>query len=196
MRFRRRCARCFGAMKCCGRAGLSVRRAGRRDAMNNHKVYPPRSIWQVMREEALARVGYRCELCGLPDASLSFNEHKPHPFYPQGKPYHLYLQLAHKQQYQSKKGVKRNAPVGLVVLWVWYKGQRCLAAEVRFFDDVFHTVAAFSTGFLFEVEAEMLTCVVGRGRYRRSDTGVEVLRESGACKSFGTLLQEVLQGVC
>ncbi len=188
--------------------------------MNNHKVYPPRSIWQVMREEALARVGYRCELCGLPDASLSFNEHKPHPFYPQGKPYHLYLQLAHKQQYQTwnreaetlvlcpschrkfdvqhqrKKGVKRNAPVGLVVLWVWYKGQRCLAAEVRFFDDVFHTVAAFSTGFLFEVEAEMLTCVVGRGRYRRSDTGVEVLRESGVCKSFGTLLQEVLQGVC
>ncbi len=188
--------------------------------MNHHKAYPPRSIWQVMRAEALERVGYRCELCGLPDASLAFNQNKPHPFSPQGKPYHLYLQLAHKQQYQTwnreaetlvlcpschrkfdtehqrKKAVKRNAPVGLVVLWVWYKGERCLAAEARFLDDVFHTVAAFSTGFLFELEAEMLTCIVGRGRYRRTEIGVEVVRETGACREFGMLLHEVLGGVC
>lgn len=188
--------------------------------MNNHKAYPPRSIWQVMREEALERVGYRCEGCGLPDASLAFNERRPHPFYAQGTPYHLYLQLAHKQQYQTwnreaetlvlcpschrkfdsqhqrKKTVKRNMPVGLVVLWVWYKGERCLAAEARFLDDVFQTVAAFSTGLLFELEAEILTALVGRGRYRRTETGVEVVRETGACRAFGVVLQDVLSGVC
>lgn len=188
--------------------------------MHNHKAYPPRSIWQVMREEALVRAGHCCEMCGLPDASLAFNESRPHPFYPQGTPYHLYLQLAHQQQYQTwnrdaetlilcpschrkfdaqhprKKAVKRNAPIGLVVLWVWYKGERCLAAEARFYDDLFQSVAAFSTGFLFEIEAELLTCVVGRGRYRRVAGGVEVVRESGVCRSFGSLLHETLQGVC
>lgn len=188
--------------------------------MHNHKAYPPRSIWEVMRDEALERAGYRCEMCGLPDASEGFNERKPHPFYPQGKPYYIYLQLCHKQQYQTwnrdaetmmlcpachrtfdaryprKERVKRSAPVGLVVLWVWYKGERCLAAEARYFDDLFQTVAAFSTGFLFEMEAEMLTCVVGRGRYRRMNDGIEVVRETGACKSFGSLLHETLQGVC
>ena len=188
--------------------------------MRNARAYPPRSIWQVMREEALQRAGHRCELCGLPDAALAYNEGKPHPFYPQGKPYHIYLQLCHKQQYQTwnreaetlvlcpschrkfdarfgrKKAVKRSAPVGLVVLWVWYKGERCLAAEARYFDDVFQAVASFEVGFLFEIEAELLTRLAGRGHYRRTEAGIEVRRETGACQGFGLLLEDVLQGVC
>ncbi len=42
----------------------------------------------------------------------------------------------------------------------------------------------------------MLTCIVGRGRYRRTEIGVEVVRETGACREFGMLLHEVLGGVC
>ena len=39
----------------------------------NRKLYPPKSIWSVMRQEALERAGYCCELCGLPDAVECFN---------------------------------------------------------------------------------------------------------------------------
>ncbi len=67
----------------------------------NRRRYPPRSIWAVKRQEALERVSYRCELCGLPDATEFFNERKPHPFHEAGTPYRMYLQLAHKQQYET-----------------------------------------------------------------------------------------------
>jgi len=98
-------------------------------------------------------------------------------------------------QFRRKKEVKRSAPVGLVVVWVWYKGERCLAAEARFFDDLFEVIASFAAGMKFEVQSEMLMSRVGTGMYRREPDGVTVLREVGVCKSFGTLLQEVLQGV-
>ena len=115
-------------------------------------------------------------MCGLPDATEFFNERKPHPFHAAGTPYRMYLQLAHKQQYetwnreadtlvlcppchgkfdarfQRKKGVKRFAPVGLVVLWVWYKGEKCLAAQARVFDDLFEVIASFAAGLEFEVK--------------------------------------------
>ena len=185
----------------------------------NRKLYPPKSVWDVMRKERLEVVGHRCELCGMPDASEFFNEQKPHPFYAQGTPYRMYLQLAHKRQYESwnreadtmalcpgcharfdadhrrKRSAHRNAPVGVVVVWVDYKGQRCLAAEARYVNDVFEVIASFAPGTPFEVVSEMLMREVGRGRYRREEEGVTVLREKGACVSFGELLQEVLLGV-
>ena len=185
----------------------------------NRRLYPPRSLWAVMRQEALERVGYRCELCGLPDASEFFNERKPHPFHEAGTPYRVYLQLAHKHQYETwnreadtlvlcppchgkfdarfhrRKGVKRSAPVGLVVVWVWYKGERCLAAESRFFDDLFEVVASFAPGLRFEIEAEVLMQGVGRGHYHKDESGVVVLHEDGACVSLGSLMQDVLTEV-
>lgn len=185
----------------------------------NRKLYPPKSIWSVMRQEALERAGYCCEVCGLPDAVECFNPERPHPFYEAGTPYRMYLQLAHKKQYETwnreadtvmlcppchgrfdgqfrrKKEVKRAAPVGLVVVWVWHKDQRCLAAEARWFYDLFEVIASFAAGMKFEVQAEILMSRVGSGVYLREDDGVRVLREVGACRSFGVLLQDVLQGV-
>jgi hypothetical protein len=185
----------------------------------NRKVYPPRSIWQVMRQEALERAGYRCELCGLPDASEFYNADKPHPFHREGTPYRMYLQLAHKHQYETwnrdaetlvlcppchgkfdaqfrrKKAVKRYAPVGLVMVWVWYKGERCLAAEARYFDDLFHVVSSFAVGFLFEVQAEIVMRIVEYGRYRKVEQGIVTLHEEGACEAFGSFLQETFDGV-
>ena len=185
----------------------------------NRRLYPPRSIWAVKRQEELERAGYCCEMCGLPDATEFFNERKPHPFHAAGTPYRMYLQLAHKQQYetwkreadtlvlcppchgkfdarsQRKKGVKRFAPVGLVVLWVWYKGEKCLAAQARVFDDLFEVVASFAAGLEFEIEAEILMHYVGVGRYRKEEGSIVALHEEGACASFGLFLEEVLQGV-
>jgi hypothetical protein len=186
----------------------------------NRKQYPPRTIWQAMRVERLEQVGYKCEFCGLPDACQRYNAAKPHPLYKQGTPYRVYLQLAHKSRYQTwnrdadtlilcpwchgkfdathprKQQQKyRYMPVGQVLVWVWYKGERCLAAEARWFDDLFAAVAALSDGLIFEVEAEIVTRLAGFGRYRRTEAGVETLHEEGACSSFGGLLHEVLQGV-
>ncbi|MGB8345012.1 MAG: hypothetical protein WCD86_09015 [Ktedonobacteraceae bacterium] len=186
----------------------------------NRREYPPRTIWRAMRQEALERAGYRCELCGLPDAAPRYNADNPHPLYKRGTPYRVYLQLAHKSRYETwnrdaetlilcpwchgkfdathsrKKTVKRYAPVGQVVVWVWYKGERCLAAEARWFDDLFQAVAALSTGLIFEVEAEIVMRMAGSGRYRRTEQGIETLHEEGACVSFGALLHDILQGVC
>lgn len=185
----------------------------------NRKAYPPRSVWAAMREERLQQVGYQCELCGLPDASEFFNPNKPHPFYEQGTPYRMYLQLAHKRQYETwnreadllvlcppchgtfdlqfrrKRSTRYPSVIGRVIVWVWYRGEKCLAAESRHFDDLFEVVASFEEGQRFELEAEMLLHMVGKGRYRKDEGGVVVLRESGACASFGALLCEVLSGV-
>ena len=185
----------------------------------NRKLYPPKTVWEVMRRERLAQVGYQCELCGLPDATEFYNPNKPHPFYPGGTPYRVYLQLAHRRQYETwnreadtlvlcppchgrfdvrfrrKRSVRYPSSVGVVVVWVWYQGEKCLAAESRYFDDLFEVIASFADGVQFEVSAEVLMQVVGVGLYRKEASGVAVLREEGACCSFGLFLQEVLSGV-
>src|SRR5712691_3513367 len=185
----------------------------------NRKLYPPKTIWEAMRRERLEQVGYVCELCGVPDAMEFHNSHKPHPFYEQGTPYRQYLQLAHKRQYETwnrqantlvlcppchgrfdvqfrrKRSVRYPSSVGLVVVWVWYQGERCLAAESRYFDDLLEVIASFGEGWQFEVCAEVLMHLVGVGRYRKQAAGVVVLQEEGACESFGQFLQEVLSGV-
>src|SRR2546421_6744583 len=173
----------------------------------NRRLYPPKSVWSVMRQEALERAGYQCEFCGLPDAVECFNPDKPHPFYEEGTPYRMYLQLAHKKQYETwnreadtvvlcppchgrfdgqfrrKKEVKRSAPVGLVVVWVWYKGQRCLAAEARFFDDLFEVIASLAAGMQFEGAARIFMWRGWGGGYLRGDGGGRGVWEVGACKS-------------
>ena len=185
----------------------------------NRKVYPPRTIWDAMRRERLELVGYTCEVCGLPDASEFYNANKPHPFYAQGTPYRMYLQFAHKSQYQTwnrqadgvmlcppchgkfdmqfrrKRSVRYPSSVGLVAVWVWYQGERCYAAESRYFDDLLQVIASFEDGWQFEVCAEMLMRLAGVGRYRKETNGVTVLQEDGVCESFGVFLQEVLSGV-
>ena len=188
-------------------------------SMRNSQFYPPKSVWDVMRRERLEQVGYKCEECGLPDACEFYNPNKPHPFYQQGTPYRMYLQLAHKRQYETwnrqaqtvvlcpschgrfdmqfrrKRSVRYPSSVGVVVVWVWYQGERCLAAESRYFDDLFEVIASFGEGWQFEVCAEVLMRLVGVGRYRKEASGVSVLQEEGACESFGLFLQEVLTGV-
>lgn len=185
----------------------------------NRKLYPPRTIWQAMREERMKQVGYQCEFCGLPDASEFFNANKPHPFYPKGTPYRMYLQLAHKRQYETwnreaetlvlcppchgtfglqnrrKRSTRYPSVIGLIVVWVWYRGEKCLAAEARHFDDLLEVIMSFADGQRFELEAEMLKHVVGKGRYCKAEGSVVVLRESGACANFGVLLQDILSGV-
>ena len=185
----------------------------------NRKLYPPKTVWDVMRRERLEQVGYTCEMCGLPDASEFYNPGKPHPFYTQGTPYRMYLQFAHKSQYQTwnrqadgvmlcppchgkfdmqfrrKRSVRYPSSVGLVAVWVWYQGEKCYAAESRYFDDLFQVIASFADGWQFEVCAEVLMRVAGVGLYRKQANGVEVLQEDGACESFGRFLQEVLSGV-
>jgi hypothetical protein len=185
----------------------------------NRKLYPPKTVWDVMRRERLQQVGYKCELCGLPDATEFYNPNKPHPFYRQGTPYRVYLQFAHKSQYQTwnrqaegvmlcpwchgtfdaqyrrKRQTRHPVSVGVVFVWVWYQGERCLAAESRYFDDVFEVIASFADGWEFEVQPEILMQAVGMGRYCKTAQGIEVLSEAGACESFGRLLQDVLAGV-
>jgi hypothetical protein len=185
----------------------------------NRKLYPPRRIWDVMRRERLEQVGYKCELCGLPDASEFYNANKPHPFYPQGTPYRVYLQFAHKSQYQTwnrkadgvmlcppchgkfdlrfrrKQSLRYPSSVGLVEVWVWYQGEKCLAAESRSFDDLFEVIASFEESWCFEVCAFVLMRFAGMGVYRKEANGVEVLQEEGACEAFGVVLHEKLSGV-
>ena len=183
------------------------------------RLYPPKSFWTVKRRERLELVGYKCEKCGRPDAEERFNPNKPHPFYPQGTPSRLYLQLAHKSHYERwnlaadcvvvcprchgdmdgelrRKAASYNyAPVGVVQVWVYYKGQRYLAAEARRFDDLFEVVASFEEGMKFEVCPEILMAVAGCGLYRRTSEGIDVLKETGVCRSFSAYLQEVLTGI-
>jgi hypothetical protein len=185
----------------------------------NRKLYPSKTVWEAMRRERLEQVGFQCELCGLPDATECYNPNKPHPFYQQGTPYRLYLQFAHKRQYETwnreadgvmlcpschgkfdtqfrrKRSVRYPSSVGLVVVWVWYRGERCLAAETRYFDDLLEVIASFAEGWRFEVYAEVLMQVAGVGRYQKEVDGVTVVQEEGVCESFGLFLHEVLSGV-
>jgi len=84
------------------------------------------------------------------------------------------------------------APVGIILVWVYYKGARYLAAECRRFDDLFEAVATFEAGMKFELCPEMMMTIVGKGMYRRCEDGIEVLSETGACRSFGSYLQGAL----
>ena len=185
----------------------------------NRKLYPPKTIWQAMRRERLEQVGYRCEVCGLPDATEFHNPNNPHPFYPQGTPYRQYLQFAHKSQYQTwnrqadgvmlcppchgkfdirfrrKRSVRYPSSVGQVEVWVWYQGEKCYAAQSRYFDDLLEVIASFQEGWRFEVCAEVLMRVAGVGVYCKQADGVIVLQEDGVCESFGVFLHEVLSGV-
>ena len=185
----------------------------------NRKLYPPKTIWDAMRRERLEQVGYKCEMCGLPDASEFYNANKPHPFYEQGTPYRMYLQFAHKSQYQTwnrqadgvmlcppchgkldallrrKRSTRYPSSVGLVEVWVWYQGEKCLAAESRYFDEVFEVIGSFEVGWRFEVCAMVLMRFAGLGVYCKQVEGVEVLQEVGVCESFGVVLQEILSGV-
>ncbi len=81
------------------------------------------------------------------------------------------------------------------MLWVWYKGEKYLAAQARVFDDLLEVVASLAAGLEFEVEAEILMHYVGVGRYRKEEGGIVALSEEGACESFGLFLADVLQGV-
>lgn len=179
----------------------------------NRKLYPPK--WrEVMRKEALERAGYCCEDCGLPDGTMRINREVEHPFFPEGKPSHIWLQLSHKREYVTwdreaetavlcpschgkfdkthrRRHLSGYVPVGQVIVWVHYKGQRCLAAEAKAFDDLFGTIAAFSEGMQFELEAEVLRQVAGVGHYRKELGGVTVLHEEGACITFGMFLDQV-----
>lgn len=187
--------------------------------MKNRRLYPPQSYWNAKREERLTVAGHKCELCGVPDAQLRFNPNKPHPFYAQGKPSVVYLQLAHKSHYERwrseadclvvcpschgvmdielrRRAASRNyAPVGIVQVWVFYQGKRYLAAESRRYDDLFEVVASFEPGMKFELAPEIMLSIVGRGFYRRTQVGIEVLKETGACRNFSAYLQDVLTGV-
>jgi hypothetical protein len=183
------------------------------------RLYPPKSYWNKKRQERLEEVGHVCEKCGRPDAERRFNPGKPHPFHPEGTPSYSYLQLAHKRQYEKwnlaadcavvcprchgemdselrRKAASYNyAPVGVVQVWVYYKGTRYLAAEPRRYDDLFEVVASFEEGMKFELEAEVMMAVAGRGLYRRTSEGIEVLKETGVCRSFSAYLHEILTGV-
>ena len=185
----------------------------------NRKLYPPKTIWQAMRRERLEQVGYVCEQCGVPDAIELRNPNNPHPFYEGGTPYRQYLQLAHKRHYEKwnrkadcavlcppchgkldaplrrKRSVRYPSSVGLVEVWVWYQGDRCLAAESRYFDDLLEVIGSFEDGWRFEVCAMVLMRFAGRGVYCKQADGVEVLQEAGVCESFGVVLQEILSGV-
>jgi hypothetical protein len=185
----------------------------------NRRLYPPKTIWQAMRLERLQQVGYVCEMCGVPDAVELFNADRPHPFYAAGTPYRQYLQLAHKRQYEKwnrsadcavlcpschakldaplrrKRSTRYPSSVGLVEVWVWYQGEKLLAAVSRYFDEVFEVIGSFEEGWCFEVCAMVLLRFAGLGQYRKQADGVEVLHEQGVCESFGLLVQEVLSGV-
>jgi hypothetical protein len=185
----------------------------------NRRVYPPRKLWQAMRQERLEQVGYQCEMCGLPDATEFHNPNRPHPFYPQGMPYRQYLQLAHKREYETwnrqadmavlcppchgkfdlrfrrKRSVRYPSSVGVVEVWVWYQGEKCLAAESSHFDEVVEVIGTFGDGWRFEVCAFMLMRFAGHGLYSKEAEGVTVLQEGGVCEAFGVFLQEVLSGV-
>jgi hypothetical protein len=190
-----------------------------RGLVMKRRLYPPKSFWAVKRRERLEIVGYVCERCGAPDAEERFNPKKPHPFNAQGTPFRSYLQLAHKSHYERwnlsaecvvvcarchgemdselrRKSASFNyAPVGLVLVWVYYHGGRYLAAEARRFDDLFEVVGSFEEGMKFELCPEIMMAVAGKGLYRRTSEGIEVLREQGVCRSFSAYLHEVLTGV-
>ena len=180
------------------------------------KFYPP--AWDKMRDEALARAEYKCEFCGLLNGTEVVNTRKSHPLYPEGKPGRMWLQLAHKEQYQTwdaeaetmmlcprchrlydrqyrRKGTEKQfTPVGLVVVWVRHKRARALALEAWSFDELLRVVASFAPGTEFELQSEMLMRVAGHGRYRREECGITVLREQGVCLTFGRFLQDVFTG--
>ena len=79
------------------------------------------------------------------------------------------------------------------MVWVYYKGTRYPAVEARRYDALFEAVAAFEEGMRFELCPEIMMTIVGKGIYRRCEDGIEVLSETGACRSFGSYLQGALE---
>src|SRR5690348_10189952 len=131
------------------------------------KFYP--EAWDRMREEALARVGYQCELCGVSECSVLTNPRKTSELYPDGKPYMVYLSVAHKQQYQTwmleaetmvlcqvchrrydrrfrRKPSRSRVPLGCVVVWVCQPAGRVLAADGSSLADLVEIVVALPSG--------------------------------------------------
>jgi hypothetical protein len=178
---------------------------------SRRKFYPPE--WDSeMRVQALERVGYRCEDCGVQDCTVMVNPYKKHPLYPEGQPYMVHLSLAHKSEYQTwnrdaetvvlcpschgrfdgknrrKDRGKRGSPIGWVAVKVLHRGRWVPAAVLWSYNELYRVVSALSAGTKFELTFEMAMQSIGSGCYYKEALGVSVVRERGVGREFSLLL--------
>ncbi|HEU5380504.1 MAG TPA: hypothetical protein VFV38_34200 [Ktedonobacteraceae bacterium] len=168
--------------------------------------------WDEMRAEAFARVGYCCEECGVQDCAVVVNPNKKHPLFPDGQPYMVHLNLAHKREYETwnreaetlvlcnachgrfdarnrrKDKGKKNTPIGFVSVRVLHRGRWVSAAALWSYNELYRAVSALPVGTKFELSFEMAMQSVGLGCYLKQGEGVEVVREKGVGRQFGLVL--------
>lgn len=167
--------------------------------MFDAQLYPAQ--WRAIRRDKLREANYCCEECGVQHLSERQNTRT-------GARYIVYLSIAHKQQYQTwkkdadtmvlcqrchrrydrqfrRKGlVKSYTPVGYAKVYTESEGKEVLAGMPRTYAELVDVVAALPADAEFSVQLVMNVAIVGNGLYRKTEDGVLVLAEYGACQGL------------
>ena len=170
-------------------------------AHNQRKALYP-SSWTDMRITTLARANWRCEVCGVKHHAELYSERTK-------QPYIVYLQCAHRAQYQTWnsqadtialcpachrrydrqfrrkiKGFHMFTPIGYARVLIVDGGQAKLVDMARSYADLRTIVEALPDGALFEVILEIHQCAVGNGYYIKLPGDIQVESEAGACEGL------------
>jgi hypothetical protein len=180
-------------------------------AMKSRVKYYP-ADWEAIRRGKLEAAAYRCQECGVQDCAVLVNSNKKHPLFPDGQPYMVHLNLAHKNEYETwnwsaetvvlcsachgrfdrknrrKDAGKKQNPIGWLVVQVWTDRGWVAAADPWSWNELYRVVSAFAVGTEFLLEFRMAFQSLGLGRYVKQERGVQVVTEEGIGCDFGLTL--------
>jgi hypothetical protein len=163
-----------------------------------------------MRQAAIEAAGYRCQLCGIRQWAIREGR--------EGKPCVVYLQLCHKNQYETwkddaetmvccqwchrrydrkfrrKAGTRHRTPVGYASVYLEDRGRKVLVEMVTTLDELRDVVAALPSSALVEIQLVMILAVVGNGYYHKQGDELVATAEYGACMGLGAQLGPVVKG--
>lgn len=167
--------------------------------MHDPALYPEAWRKKAYREQKIAEAGNTCQHCGAPERSQALNK--------KGKPYTVFLSIAHKFQYRTwdskadtlvlcqvchlefdkehhRLKERFHTPIGYAQVYIVQGKKRYLAGMPITYAKLRAIIDAQETGTTFEVLLRSNLAVVGVGRYQKTDEGIVVLREKGACSGL------------
>jgi len=88
------------------------------------------------------------------------------------------------RQFRRKGLVKSYTPVGYAKVYTETEDKEVLAGMPRTYAELVDVVAALPADAEFSVQLVMNVAIVGNGLYRKTEDGVLVLAEYGACQGL------------
>jgi hypothetical protein len=163
--------------------------------------YPPHWKKKAWRRQVLEAAGNTCQMCGIANRTVAHNT--------DGEQFMIYLQIAHEDQYLTwhpqaatmvlcqpchrkfdQQNIRRDkADVALTLIGqarisAVYKRRTHLVGVVSTLNELRAIIQAQPVDTVLVVQLEVNGSVVGRGRYVKTHTGLEVVRETGAARNL------------